>query len=151
MKIREYIEKIVDNNNLEDMEKLGDMLEDILLELKKRYPEEYHKYKMCLHEIAYGKVITREMAEAWVSSMDPAGKWDYKTTSSVRTQYGITDIEEIPFYIVMNMLYSDMRNVLGNGDTNESLTKYIQATRDWLGDPDASKDKLYDYKKYIVL
>ena len=50
----------------------------------------------------------------------------------------------------MNMLYSDMSNVLGTGDTEESLRKYIEATRDWLNDPDAEECKLYNYWKYVV-
>ena len=150
MKIREYIAKIGENKKIEDMEKLGDMLAEIIYETKESHPEIYEKYKMCLYEMAYGKVLTKEMAEKWVENMKPSSKWNYDTTTEVKNKYGINDIDEVSFYVVMNMLYSDMKNVLGEGDTEESLTNYIQATKDWLNDEDVKENKLYDYWKYVV-
>ena len=150
MKIRKYIEKIGENKKIEDMEKLGDMLADIIYSTKESHPEIYEKYKMKLYEMAYGKVLTKEMAEDWVKDMKPMAKWDYDTTSVVKKQFGIEDIDDISFYVVMNMLYSDMSNVLGDGETDESLSAYIEATKDWLKDEDVSKNKLYDYWKYVV-
>lgn len=150
MKVREYITKIGENKNVEDMKILGDMLEGVLYQLKEYDEDTYEKYKMKLYEMAYGKVLTKEMAENWVNKMKPEAKWSYDTTTSVKKQYGIDDIDEISFYVVMNMLYSDMSNVLGDGDTDESLATYIQATRDWLKDEDIKENKLYDYWKYVA-
>ena len=150
MKIREYIEKIGEKKNVEDMKKLGDMLAEIIYETKESHPDLYSKYKMKLYEMANGKVLTKEMAEDWVKDMKPMAKWDFDTTTVVKSQSGITDIDDISFYVVMNMLYSDMKNVLGDGETEESLDYYIQATKDWLHDEDIGKDKLYDYWKYVV-
>ena len=150
MKIREYIEKIGENKKIEDMKKLGDMLTELIYMTKESHPEIYQKYKMCLYEMAYGKVLTKEMAEEWVKSMKPMAKWDFETTSAVKNQYGINNIDDISFYVVMNMLYSDMSNVLGTGDDEESLSNYIQATQDWLNDEDIGKDKLYDYWRYVA-
>ena len=45
--------------------------------------EIYEKYKMCIYEIAFGKVLTKEMAEKWVKDMKPMAKWDYDTTTAV--------------------------------------------------------------------
>lgn len=70
-------------------------------------------------------------------------------TNAVLKQYGL-NIDPIQFYVVMNMLYSDMKNVLGSGDDEESLEKYVEATKDWLNDDDVGKDKLYDYYKYVI-
>lgn len=150
MEIREWISKIGENKKIEDMQKLGDMLAEIIYMTKDSHPEIYEKYKMCIYEIAFGKVLTKEMAEKWVKDMKPMAKWDYDTTTAVKKQYGITDIDDISFYVVMNMLYSDLSNVLGNGDTPESLEKYITATKDWLNDTDVSSDKLYNYWRYVV-
>ena len=150
MEIREWISKIGENKKIEDMQKLGDMLAEIIYMTKDSHPEIYEKYKMCIYEIAFGKVLTKEMAEKWVKDMKPMAKWDYDTTTAVKKQYGITDIDDISFYVVMNMLYSDLSNVLGNGDTPESLEKYITATKDWLNDTDVSSDKLYNYWRYLV-
>ena len=143
MHIKENIEKITSSGTREDMEHLADIFRSVLFKLKDLDEECFNKFKMEIHEIANGKIITREMAEEWVNSMKPAGKWDFETTSLVKKQYNITDIDDISFYIVMNMLYSDMSNIFGNGETNDSISRYIQGTRDWLGDPDVSKNKLY--------
>ena len=150
MKIRDYIIKIVDNQNPEDMEKLGDILEDAITMLEKYNRAEYKRYKMCLYEMAYGKTLTKEVAEEWVKEMNPPGKWDFETTSAVRKQNNIIDIDEVSFYTVMNMLYSDMSNVLGEGDNASSLGAYVQATKDWLQDEDAADDKLYHYWRYVI-
>ena len=150
MEIREWISKIGENKKIEDMQKLGDMLAEIIYMTKDSHPEIYEKYKMCIYEIAFGKVLTKEMAEKWVQEMKPMAKWDYDTTTAVKKQYWITDINDISFYVVINMLYSDLSNVLGNGDTPESLEKYITATKDWLKDPDVASDKLYNYWRYVV-
>lgn len=69
---------------------------------------------------------------------------------AVKKQYGLTAIDDVSFYVVMNMLYSDMSNVLGSGDDTESVSRYVQATRDWLNDEDVGKDKLYNYWKYVA-
>lgn len=150
MQINSYIEKIVNNGKPEDMEELSEILEDLMYIVKDYDEECYKKYKMKLYEMAYGKVLTKEMAEDWVKDMKPMAKWDYDTTTEVKKQVGITDIDDISFYVVMNMLYSDMKNILGDGDTDESISNYIEATKDWLKDEDVSKNKLYDYWRYVV-
>lgn len=151
MCINEDINKITSTGSHEDMTHLSDVLQSALYKLKDHDEHCFDKYKMEIHEIANGKVITKEMAEDWVNSMKPAAKWTFDETSSVRKQYNINDIDEISFYIVMNMMHSDMFDLVGNGDTNDSVIKHIQATKDWLGDIDVAKDKLYNYKKYVVL
>ena len=132
------------------MKELGDMLAEVIYDMKESHPEIYEKYKMKLYEMAYGKVLTKSMAEHWVGDMKPNAKWDYETTTEVKKQYGITDIDDVSFYVVMNMMYSDMSNVLGDGETEESISNYIQATKDWLKDEDVEENKLYNYWKYVV-
>ena len=148
--IREYIEKIVDNKKTEDMERLGDMLDEIICGMKENNRDLYDEYKMELYEMAYGKVLTREMAEKWVDNMKPKGKWDIETTSAVKRQYGLGNIDDISFYVVMNMLYSDMGDILGDGEDGNSIENYVNATKDWLNDEDIGKDKLYKYWKYVA-
>ena len=148
--VKEYIKQIVDNGKKEDMEELSTMLENVLYEIKEYNNDDFCDYKMELYEMAYGKTLTKEMAEKWVENMQPMAKWDYETTSAVKKQYGITNIDDTSFYVVMNMLYSDMNNILGTGDDAESLKKYVNATIDWLNDEDIGKDKLYNYWKYVA-
>lgn len=147
MKIKEYVKRIVDNGKPEDMERLSDMLDETIIKLKIYDEKCYDEYKMDLYEMAYGKKITLDMADSWVKAMTPRAKWAKEETDQVLSPYGINLIDG---YVVMNMLYSDMKNVLGTGDDEESLNRYIQATQDWLNDSDADEDKLYNYYKYII-
>ena len=87
------------------------------------------------------------MEENWVSSLKPMAKWTKEEVAKVTSGRGLKPLEA---YVLMNMLYSDMKNVLGTGDDEDSLKKYIQATKDWLSDEDASENKLYNYYKYII-
>lgn len=150
MEIRKDIAKIGENRKVEDMEKLADMLTELICMTKDSHPELFDKYSMEIYEMANGKTLTKDIAEEWVEDMEPAGKWDFATTSTVRKQRNISDIDEISFYVVMNMLYSDMSDILGTGDDVESINNYIQATRNWLNDKDTASDKLYNYWRYVV-
>ena len=59
MDIEEYIEKIVDNGKIEDMQTLSDMLEDTM-EIIKDYDKEcYEDFEMKLYEMAYGNQILK--------------------------------------------------------------------------------------------
>lgn len=152
MKIREYISKIGENKKIEDMQELGDMLADIIYEMKESHHELYEKYKMKLYIMANGKVLTDDMKREWVKEMKPMAKWTEEEVKSVVSQYGI----KVPYmsaYVILNMLYSDMKNALGSGDDEESLKRYLQATNDWYFDEDSKVDgeeKLFNYKFYVV-
>ena len=132
------------------MEALSNLLENAIIKIKAYDKDCFNEYKIKLYELANGKTLTKDMAEYWVNSMVPKAKWDFNTTSLVRRQYNVGDIDEISFYVVMNMLYSDMHNILGEGDNEEDVRKYIQATRDWLKDEDIAENKLYNYWRYVA-
>ena len=53
MKIKEYIEKIIENGKTEDMKELSDMLDEAIIKVKITEPECYKKYKMKLMGMAY--------------------------------------------------------------------------------------------------
>ena len=75
MDIEEYIEKIVDNGKIEDMETLSDLLEDTL-EIIKDYDKDcYKEMEMKLYTMAYGKKLTDNMKREWVKKMRPMSKW----------------------------------------------------------------------------
>lgn len=143
--IHKYIEKIVDNGNNEDMQELSEMLEELMYKLKENDPKCYHKYKMKLYELAYGKVLNEDMAIGWVESMQPEAKWTIEETSDVKRQYGLNDISEIDFYVVLNMMYSDYHKIIG-----DNLDMYVKMTTAWLNDSDVADGKLYNYKMYVV-
>lgn len=148
MKIRKYIEKIGENKKIEDMEKLGDMLSEIIYSMKESHPDLYEKYKMKLYVMAYGKVLTQEMAEEIVRQMQPfAEHWNFDTTTSVKNQFGIKDISDVDFYVVMNSKYNDNKDTVEKFiiDENQQLEMYIDLTKDFVLDPDAKEGKVFSY------
>ena len=143
--IRKYIEKIGENRKVEDMQKLGDMLAEIIYQTKESHHELYEKYKMELYELAYGKVINEEMAHDWVKSMQPAGMhWTMQETTEAMKSLGY-DLNDIEFYVVANMMYNDYFDIV---KPNEELA--LRLAYDWLKDEDAKEHKLYRYWKNII-
>ena len=143
--IRKYIEKIGENQRKEDMEELGDMLSEIIYEMKDSHPEEYHEYKMELYEMAYGMVLNEEMAEKWVKDMKPVGMhWTMEETTNAMTSLGY-GFNKIDFFVVANMMYNDYYDLV-----KEDETLALKMAGDWLNDVDAKENKLYNYWKYIA-
>lgn len=142
--LEKYIQKIADNQNKEDMEKLGDMLADAICMIKENHPEMYEKYKIELYEMAYGRKISEEMAEAWVKEMQPVGiHWTMEETTNAMQSLGY-NFDKIDYYVVANMMYNDYFDLV-----REDETLALKLAKDWLSDEDAKQDKLYCYWKYI--
>ena len=137
--IRKYIEKIGENRNVEDMEKLGDMLSEIIEETKDSHPEIYHQYKIELYEMAYGKKISEEMAENIVENMKPLSEhWDIETIKSVLNN-DTHRLEDM--YVVMNSLANDYENVI----SLEDVQTYVKMAHAWLDDIDGHNNKVWWY------
>ena len=139
--IRQYKDKIVEDGNLEVMERLGDMFVDVMYKLKEYDEKCFEKYKMKLYVMAYGEVLTEDMAKEIVHNMKPYGEhWNIETTTGVKTQYGITDISDVDFYTVMNMAWNDYHNVFG-----EDLEMYVKFSKAFIKDIDAKEGKVFRY------
>lgn len=150
--IEEYIERIIDNGKIEDMHMLSEILEDTMELLERSDNEKYKKYQMCLYEMAFGKKLTDEMKIEWVENMRPKAKWELEEIEDIHSQYGI-QMPLYSFYVIMNMLYSDMSRGIGQINNQDGLERYIQCSNDWYYDEDANnteEEKLYAYWKYIV-
>lgn len=148
MEIRKYIEKIGENKKIEDMQKLGNMLSEIIYKTKESHPDLYNKYKMELYTMAYGKVLTEELAKEIVKDMKPKGEyWDIEVTTSVKNQYGIKDISDVDFYVTMNKSYNDNKDTVEKflQDEDKQLEMYISLTKDFVLDPDAKEGKVFTY------
>jgi len=145
--IEEYIEKIVDNGKIEDMEELSDMLEDTM-EIIKDYDKEcYKEFEMKLYKMAYGNHLNKSMAEEIVHKMRPYGeKWSFEETRNLQRQRGIDDIDEVSFYTVINSAYNDYKDLF-----NEDLESYIRFTINFIKDEDAKQDKVFIYYTEIPL
>lgn len=145
MHIKEYLEKIVDKGKAEDMRELSHILDKVVHHLKECDPEWYNKICLKLYEMAYGKVLTLEMAEEWVRSMKPMAKYTKEETDSIIKEKAL-NVNDINFYAALNMICSDYGKVIG-----EDLDKYVEFTMAFLNDEDAKPDKLYLYWKDIVM
>lgn len=141
MDIEEYIERIVDNGKIEDMEELSDMLEDTM-EIIKDYDEKcYKEFEMKLYKMAYGNHLNKSMAEDIVNKMRPYGmRWNIEETESLQRQRGIEDIPKADFFVVINSAYNDYKDIFG-----EDLEGYIRFTIDFIKDEDAKEGKVFKY------
>lgn len=141
MDIEEYIEKIVDNGKIEDMQELSDMLEDTM-EIIKDYDKECYKdFEMKLYKMAYGSHLNKSMAQDIVNKMRPYGmRWSIEETESMQRQRGIEDIPKADFFVVINSAYNDYKDIFG-----EDLEGYIRFTIDFIKDEDAKEGKVFKY------
>jgi hypothetical protein len=137
--IRKYIEKIGEKRNPQDMEKLGDMLAEIICDLKESHPQMYKKYKMELVGMAYNYEIDKELAEDIVKKMQPLGEyWNYDTVASVvgNDFHGVPNV-----YLVLNSLVNDYSNIIPTDDVDT----YVNMAHAWLDDVDAPEHKTWWY------
>lgn len=141
MDIEEYIERIVDNGKIEDMQTLSDMLEDTM-EIIKDYDKECYKdFEMKLYKMAYGSHLNKSMAQDIVNKMRPYGmRWNIEETESMQRQRGLEDIPKADFFVVINSAYNDYKDIFG-----EDLEGYIRFTIDFIKDEDAKPNKVFDY------
>lgn len=141
MDIEDVIQKIVDNGSVEDMHKLSDILEDSLEMLEKYDKECYKKYEMDLYKMAYGSVLSEEMAQEIVSKMRPYRmRWSIEETQEVQNQFGLDNIRPVDFFVVMNQAYNDYKDLF-----NENIEMYARYANDFINDEDAKKDKIFLY------
>ena len=142
MQINSYIEKIVNNGKPEDMEELSEILEDLMYIVKDYDEDCYKKYKMKLYGMAYNYKFTKEMAEEIVENMKPRAEiWDYETTISVKNQYGLDNINQEDFYLVINSLGNDYADVI----SIEEVDTYVKMAKAWIEDKDAKENKTWIY------
>lgn len=144
MKIKKYIGKIVADEDYEEMKKLACILEDSIETLKELDPHKYAKFEHKIYELAYGKVISEEMAKEIVKDMKPYGEyWTLEATTRVLNDknYRFTPVD---FYIVMNSLKNDYGDIF-----NDNTDMYIKMACKWLEDSDAVEYKTYEYFTHI--
>ena len=147
MDIEDYIEKIVENGRIEDMEELSDMLEDTMEIIKDYDSECYKELEMKLYKMAYGNTLNKEMAEEIVSKMRPYGKrWSLEETKQLQEQRGINNVSPYDFFVVINSAYNDYKNIFA-----DDIEGYIRFTMDFIQDEDAKQDKVFLYFVNIPL
>lgn len=139
----DYIDKIISSDNKEKMTELKELYKDTLDYIKATDLQKYREIECSLYEIIEGKKLNEEKAKRWVSEMKPSAKWSMEDVKGLKT-----DIPLVDFYVLMNMMYTDYHEVLG-----DEVDKYVKMSEAWYYDPDTSKkgsEKLYCYWKNIV-
>ena len=145
MKIREYIGKIVAKGQKEDMDELSEMLDELICDLKEKNPKLYKRYKEELYELANGKVLTEEMAYAWVEEMKPEHEhWTIEETTKAMNNLNY-NCDKLDYYVVVNMMYNDYYDIVKD---DEELA--LKMAYHWLKDEDSLENKLYNYWKYVI-
>ena len=138
-KIRKYVDMIIEKGNQEDMEKLHDIFQEVLYDLKEYNYDKYKKYKMILYGMAYNYTIDEDMAYEIVENMQPLGEyWDMETIKSVigNDTHRLEDM-----YVVMNSLANDYQDVIDL----ENADAYIKMAHAWLDDVDGHDNKVWWY------
>lgn len=115
---------------------------EAIKEMEDRDEEAYYKSYFTVHESIFGKHFSEELAKKAVDEMDNADgttgeHWSLQQTNSLLTSQNLS-YNKYDFYYVVNMLYSDFSNVLGN-----DASMYLKMAKAYMDDPDASEDKAY--------
>jgi len=141
MEVQDYIEKIIDNDDIESMKELSRMLEDTIDFVKREDERTYKKHMMKLYKMAYGETLSRDMAEDIVENMRPYGmRWTLEEVKDLQDKYGYQDIRSVDMFVVMNSAYNDYKDLFG--DDNEA---YVRFAVDFIEDEDAADGKVFKY------
>lgn len=118
------------------MDKLSEILVEIIYKMKEPHHDKYEYYKTCLYKMAYGEIISDEMREEIVERIGE--HWTLEQTEQVKNDYGYNDILANEFNVVMNMAYSDYRDVF-----DENLDLYAKFSKAFIQDDDAKEGKVF--------
>ena len=134
----------------EQNEEALDVLNDIMLTVKRAYPLPYKKYSQKLEKIYDHKEhMTREEALEYVSMFEnkdgsKGAHWSMTQIQDYMYSHEeYKDLDPYCFYVAMNMMYSDYYQPERKVDTYAALAK------DFLMDVDGGKDKLRKYLEMI--
>lgn len=145
MEIRYYIKMLGETKDTDKMNKLGDMLAEIVCDFKNSHPDMYCKYKMELYELLNGQKLTEEKAGEWIRSMRPFGMhWTLEQTNEVYKEHKL-EIDKIDFWAMMNAMYNDYHDIF-----QDNVETYISLAKDFICDEDAEPNKTYIYWKNIA-
>lgn len=139
---REILDKHIHHASREDMERLTDVTDDFVEEMRKYKPECVERFMMKL-DLVLSPHFDRDTAEYAVSKMknrdgSMGQKWSYEETTRVLSSKGY-DFEPADWYYVLNMMYSD------EWEHGKSSEEYIKSAYMFLDDVDAPEDKAKRY------
>lgn len=129
------------------MEKMLNVMDKHLEQLKVAHPDKYSDLENCIYVIANGYHFNADMLDEYLEHMvnddgTPAPKWTVAETTTVARQYNIKmdTFNEYDFNYVMNMLYSDYVSILST-----NVASYAKMADKFLHDKDAPEGKALRY------
>lgn len=141
MNVKDYLIKIIERGKREDMEELSEIFDKAIYKVKDCDPDWYEKKCMKLYTMAYGKVLSEEMAKEIIEKMEPYHMhWTLEQTRQVQAQNGLNNIRDIDFWIVMNSAYNDFHDLF-----DENIDMYIKYAKNFIMDKDGKDDKVFLY------
>ena len=139
--IRDDIIKIVDDGDRMEMEELSDMLQEVIERVFNYNEEKGKEYELKLYRMAWGDVLSKQMAEEIISKMQPYHmRWSLEETRNIQNDYDLDNIRDIDFWVVMNSAYNDYRDLF-----NDNIEMYVRYSRDFILDEDAKNNKVFKY------
>lgn len=141
---KKLIKEIIKKGQSMDMEKLEDILTDVLDDIKVYDPHEYKEIEYKMYTMVHGDHLDEELARKWVGSMEnkdgtKGEHWTYEQTSQYAGKHDRWD-----YYSVLNMIFSDYFN------PKFDTTVYAELANDWLSDPDVPSGKTLRYYWFVV-
>lgn len=135
-----YWEEI--KNNPAKIKKVFDYVEETIEHMKATDEESYWKAKLGIHEAVFGSHFNKNMAEYAVKQMKNVDgtcgeHWTLPQTNNLISTNRL-DVNEWDFYYLMNMLYSDYKEILGT-----DVATYVKMALAYIDDPDADKGKVF--------
>ena len=139
--VKEYIRKIVDEGSQEEMHELSTILDEAVCVIRDYDEKLYKDYLMRMYRMAYGNVLSKQMAEDIVRNMKPYGmRWSLEEARRIQEDYGTDNIREVDFFVVINSAYNDYRDLFG-----DNLENYVRFTKNFIKDEDAKEGKVFLY------
>lgn len=139
-RLREYMSVITGNHEKEEL--VYEALWWGLCKLQHHDEDDFNKMMMKVHCIVHGPHFDEPMAKMAVSHMENVDgsigeHWSKTDTDRLAEQYGIK--HKCDWYYALNMLYSDLSNVMGSdAGTYVKIAKAL-----YFDDPDMPNGKLF--------
>lgn len=148
--MKNMLEKIIDNNNIEHMRELSKYFCQLAEHVKSCDPVFYKEIHNNLYILANGEHLNEAMAKEWVDKMHfEAGTCISKEqTDSLAKQNGIVfanmNFNEWDWYAIINKMHSELYDYV---EKNED---YIDLALDFFRDALSCEGKAYRYFHYLV-
>lgn len=136
-----YTDKIVEKGDKNSMIELGCIFNEAMDHIKMCDHDLYDDLEEDMYEIIYGERFTEDRARDIITDMRPYGmKKTLEESKRMMSQHGITSIDPIDFWIVINSMMNDYYDIFGEDDE-----MYVKLTKHFINDEDAGEHKVYKY------